>query len=45
MDLLPHDLSGMSSPRLGAVEHFNITPGGKANVKSFNLGSCQPPED
>ena len=45
MALLPHDPSGMSSPRLGAAEHLNITPGGKVNVKSFNLGSCQLPED
>ena len=33
------------SVKVQAVEHFNLTPGGKVNVKSFNLGGCQLPED
>lgn len=27
--------------KVQVVEHVNITPGGKVNVKSFNLGSCE----
>jgi hypothetical protein len=42
--LVIHPASGGVSAKVQAVEHFNITPGGKVNVKSFNLGSCQLPQ-
>jgi hypothetical protein len=40
-----HAASGGVYAKVQAVEHLNVTPGGKVNVKSFNLGSCQPPQD
>jgi hypothetical protein len=43
--LVIHPVSGGVSAKVQVVEHFNITPGGKINVKSFNFGSCQLPED
>ena len=43
--LVIHPVSGGVSAKVQAVEHFNITPGGKVNVKSFNVGSCQLPAE
>lgn len=43
--LVIHPVSGGVFAKVQAVEHVNITPGGKANVKSLNLGGCQLPED
>jgi len=40
-----HTASGGVYAKVQAVEHLNITPSGQVNVKSFNLGSCQPPQD
>jgi hypothetical protein len=40
-----HSTSGGVYAKVQVIEHFNVTPGGKVNVKSFNLGSCQPPQD
>jgi hypothetical protein len=40
-----HAASGGVYAKVQAVEHLDVTPGGKVNVKSFNLGSCQPPQD
>jgi len=40
-----HTASGGVYAKVQAVEHLNITPSGQVNVKSFNLGSCQPPAD
>jgi hypothetical protein len=40
-----HTASGGVYAKVQAIEHFNITPSGKVNVKSFNLGGCQPPQD
>jgi hypothetical protein len=40
-----HKASGGVYAKVQAVEHLNVTPSGKVNVKSFNLGSCQPPQD
>jgi hypothetical protein len=38
-----HAASGGVHAKVQAIEHFNVTPGGKVNVKSFNPGNCQPP--
>jgi len=35
--------SGGVYAKVQIIEHLNITPDGKVNVKSFNAGSCQPP--
>jgi hypothetical protein len=43
--LVIHPASGGVSAKVQATEHLNITPGGKVNVKSFNLGSCQLPSE
>jgi hypothetical protein len=43
--LVIHPASGGVSAKVKAVEHVNITPGGKVNVTSLNLGSCQLPRD
>jgi hypothetical protein len=40
-----HTASGGVYAKVQAIEHLNVTPSGKVNVKSFNLGSCQPPQD
>jgi hypothetical protein len=40
-----HTASGGVYAKVQVIEHFNITPGGKVNVKSFNVGGCQPPQD
>ena len=40
-----HTASGGVYAKVQVIEHLNITPSGKVNVKSFNLGSCQPPQD
>ena len=40
-----HPASGGMYAKVQVIEHINITPGGKVNVKSFNLGGCQPPQD
>jgi len=40
-----HPASGGVYAKVQVIEHINITPGGKVNVKSFNLGSCQSPQD
>jgi len=40
-----HTASGGVYAKVQAIEHLNITPSGKVNVKSFNLGGCQPPQD
>ena len=40
-----HTASGGVYAKVQLVEHVNVTPGGKVNVKSFNLGGCQPPQD
>jgi hypothetical protein len=40
-----HTASGGVYAKVQAIEHVNVTPGGKVNVKSFNLGNCQSPQD
>ena len=40
-----HTASGGVYAKVQVIEHVNVTPGGKVNVKSFNLGGCQPPQD
>jgi hypothetical protein len=40
-----HTASGGVYAKVQAIEHLNITPSGQVNVKSFNLGNCQPPQD
>ena len=40
-----HTASGGVYAKVQFIEHLNITPGGQVNVKSFNLGGCQPPQD
>jgi len=40
-----HPASGGVYAKVQAIEHINITPSGKVNVTSFNLGSCQSPQD
>jgi hypothetical protein len=35
--------SGGVYAKVQAIEHVNVTPGGKVNVKSFNRGNCLPP--
>ena len=38
-----HTASGGVYAKVQIIEHLNVTPGGKMNVQSFNVGSCQPP--
>jgi len=40
--LVIHTASGGVYAKLQAIQHFNITPTGQVNMKSFNFGSCQP---
>jgi hypothetical protein len=40
-----HTASAGVYAKVQVIEHVNVTPGGRVNVKSFNLGNCQPPQD
>lgn len=40
-----HPASGGVYAKVQVMEHLNITPSGKVNLKSFNLGSCQTPSE